>query len=502
MESRLGHDFSRIRVHADREAAQSAADLGAAAYTVGNHVVFGESRYAPGTPNTHSLMAHELRHVQQHGEAIPAGPLPVAPPDTALERDADEAALRCPLSASAGGTIPRAPVQVQRQPTDQPPDPSRLRLPEIGESLRPQPLLPLLPIPRLGFHLSPENRQTIESYLTTHRLAVGSRFQPTLDGMPTTIDGIVDGIRPMILPLVPRSEIEDAVRARYSRLVLDALFRVPITIPDTPVPNFFATPPPAPAAPATAAPITTTAGTNMAWHVNLTGPPGGSRDATLQLQIGEDAPLQRVFQISYNLNNQQVQAVVGGQATADVTLVKELLKLSGFVQVLAGVAWTGTPASGVFTVLQPSAGAQLTLTWRGIQFAVQASASITAAQGQPTTGEVNVTPQVTIPLFPGAERRPARVQTSELTGLFEIRDWVTNARYSEIERLPSNEKARLVRVLLSSVVIILDVDAISRIWNSISSPSERQQIRSIIEGRVPTIDNPDVQARLRRLISG
>src|SRR5262249_51793114 len=146
-----------------------------------------------------------------------------------------------------------------------------------------------------------------------------------------------------------------------------------------------AAPPDLPSVPISAPTITFTAGVNFAGHINLTSPPGASGDATLQLQLGEDAPLQRVFQISYNLNTGQVQVVVGGQATADLEIVKNLLKLSGFVQILAGVAWTGSPAHGLFSVVQPSAGAQLTLTIRSIQLAVQVAPSVTAVQGQPVT---------------------------------------------------------------------------------------------------------------------
>src|SRR5262249_3364902 len=40
MEPRFGHDFSRVRVHTDTEAAASARSVGARAYTVGRNVVF------------------------------------------------------------------------------------------------------------------------------------------------------------------------------------------------------------------------------------------------------------------------------------------------------------------------------------------------------------------------------------------------------------------------------------------------------------------------------
>ncbi len=73
MESRFGHDFSGVRVHADVLAAQSAADVEARAYTVGQHLVFGTGQYVPGTNAGKRLIAHELAHVVQQ-EATSPGP--------------------------------------------------------------------------------------------------------------------------------------------------------------------------------------------------------------------------------------------------------------------------------------------------------------------------------------------------------------------------------------------------------------------------------------------
>jgi hypothetical protein len=65
MEQRFGHDFSRVRVHADAAAQTSARDVDAQAYTVGRDVVFGSGQYAPGTAAGRHLIAHELTHVVQ-----------------------------------------------------------------------------------------------------------------------------------------------------------------------------------------------------------------------------------------------------------------------------------------------------------------------------------------------------------------------------------------------------------------------------------------------------
>jgi hypothetical protein len=52
MEKRLGHDFARVRVHVDSQAAESARQVGSLAYTVGRHIVFGQGRYMPNAAQT------------------------------------------------------------------------------------------------------------------------------------------------------------------------------------------------------------------------------------------------------------------------------------------------------------------------------------------------------------------------------------------------------------------------------------------------------------------
>ena len=65
MEQRFGHDFSQVRVHLGATAEQSARDVNARAYTVGNKMVFGAGEFNPGTREGRRLLAHELTHVVQ-----------------------------------------------------------------------------------------------------------------------------------------------------------------------------------------------------------------------------------------------------------------------------------------------------------------------------------------------------------------------------------------------------------------------------------------------------
>ena len=75
MEQRFGHDFSRVRVHADTSAAESAQTLSARAYTVGGDIIFAQGQYVPGTSEGKRLLAHELTHVVQQSDRddIPVG---------------------------------------------------------------------------------------------------------------------------------------------------------------------------------------------------------------------------------------------------------------------------------------------------------------------------------------------------------------------------------------------------------------------------------------------
>jgi len=71
MEQRFQHDFSAVRVHTGPSAELSASDVNAQAYSVGSDIVFGAGRFAPGTHDGRRLIAHELAHVAQSGEAGP-----------------------------------------------------------------------------------------------------------------------------------------------------------------------------------------------------------------------------------------------------------------------------------------------------------------------------------------------------------------------------------------------------------------------------------------------
>lgn len=66
-EPRFGRDFSQVRIHTERQAAETAKAINATAYAVGRDLVFGLGQYSPETKKGKRLLAHELTHVIQQG---------------------------------------------------------------------------------------------------------------------------------------------------------------------------------------------------------------------------------------------------------------------------------------------------------------------------------------------------------------------------------------------------------------------------------------------------
>ncbi|MFO1207117.1 MAG: DUF4157 domain-containing protein [Burkholderiales bacterium] len=110
-EPRFGFDFAGVRLHTDTAAAQSAREAGAAAYTVGRHIVFGRNHYAPDTRTGRNLLAHELAHVIQQREVASHAVHGVSEASTACEREADRAST----AALAGAPVVR-PSSIGHRP--------------------------------------------------------------------------------------------------------------------------------------------------------------------------------------------------------------------------------------------------------------------------------------------------------------------------------------------------------------------------------------------------
>lgn len=104
MEPLYGHDFSRVRVHADAKADVMNRTFGAHAFTIGNDIYFRQDRYDPASSSGHGLLAHELTHVVQQQHTLDAsGPLTVGAADDIHEQEASEVARQITAGEPASG---------------------------------------------------------------------------------------------------------------------------------------------------------------------------------------------------------------------------------------------------------------------------------------------------------------------------------------------------------------------------------------------------------------
>lgn len=114
-EARFGAGLGGVRVHTGPQADASARAVDALAYTVGSDVVFRAGHYAPASGAGKRLLAHELAHTLQQGQAEGASlqGFSVSRPGDPAEREADAAAD----AVLRGGPVPpvtAAPAAVAR----------------------------------------------------------------------------------------------------------------------------------------------------------------------------------------------------------------------------------------------------------------------------------------------------------------------------------------------------------------------------------------------------
>jgi hypothetical protein len=138
-EQRFGHDFGKVRIHADANAERSARTVNALAYTVGQEIVFAAGQYRPHTTAGRELLAHELVHTLQQSSSAAVCRLPerlaIGDPGDAAEREAESAAkalmagdqtsvVRADAARTAIWRQETPDVSPARQDTPPQPDPS------------------------------------------------------------------------------------------------------------------------------------------------------------------------------------------------------------------------------------------------------------------------------------------------------------------------------------------------------------------------------------------
>ncbi|MFC9651027.1 DUF4157 domain-containing protein [Streptomyces sp. NPDC056937] len=220
LEERLGHDFSRVRLHTDRGAGALTELLGADAVAVGQDIFFREGTYRPGTVDGQRLLAHELLHTVQNPDglgALRAGRDlgAVSLPQQTMEREAESAAQR---SVRDGEPAP----DIRRDEST----PGWLRYATLDADLRRQEQLdPATLVDRLTNSLLRSLRGDPEDRSKRVRTQL-ARFGPELQ------DAVLDRLELRLLPS-ERDRLIDLVEESEDSgpLELDAL-SAPAAVPD------------------------------------------------------------------------------------------------------------------------------------------------------------------------------------------------------------------------------------------------------------------------------
>ncbi len=110
MESRFGADFSDVNVHTGSQSEVLNRSLNAQAFTHGSDVYFGEGKYNPESHQGKHLLAHELTHVVQQGNA------PVSPKIQKQESRATATSEQEEQPVTSSGPVSTSP-QAEQQTT-------------------------------------------------------------------------------------------------------------------------------------------------------------------------------------------------------------------------------------------------------------------------------------------------------------------------------------------------------------------------------------------------
>ena len=117
MESGFGADFSQVKTHTGKHAADMNKSLGAKAFTNQGDIYFNQGNFDPASKDGKHLLAHELTHTIQQGAAKPAAPKTNQPAEKKDLNPSDIAAAKDQAKATPG-TAEKAEKLVKEASSD------------------------------------------------------------------------------------------------------------------------------------------------------------------------------------------------------------------------------------------------------------------------------------------------------------------------------------------------------------------------------------------------
>jgi hypothetical protein len=116
MEPRFRHDFSKVRIHTDLKAAESAKIVNALAYTVGTNVIFSEGQYRPKILVSKKLIAHKLTHTiqQNRSQSNIQSQLKISDSNNTNEQEANRVS-KAIVQSQYSPIVSSEPIQISRE---------------------------------------------------------------------------------------------------------------------------------------------------------------------------------------------------------------------------------------------------------------------------------------------------------------------------------------------------------------------------------------------------
>ena len=210
MESRFGHDFSRVRIHSDARAAETARAIDSRAYALGEDLVFGAGQYAPSSYAGKRLLAHELTHVlQQCGRTDAA--------ETQLRPSTPSVIARAPLDADNPGLLDRV-IRIEIYLGEKGDEESKYRttfFTEHGSSYDTESTLVGVPPGSYTLKVS-KKREKFFEFLKNSRVKPGLRFE--IDESDFELDELSYADTLMLKVVPPVEDLEKELQAQVSQL--------------------------------------------------------------------------------------------------------------------------------------------------------------------------------------------------------------------------------------------------------------------------------------------
>lgn len=113
MEGAFGTDFSNVRIHTGSGAEQMSQSVRAQAFTHGSDIYFNSGKYNPSSADGQQLLAHELTHTVQQGEALQRKALSNTPIQKAPVTEALTPATSEVVDISSGQFLPSEKVKTE-----------------------------------------------------------------------------------------------------------------------------------------------------------------------------------------------------------------------------------------------------------------------------------------------------------------------------------------------------------------------------------------------------